>query len=142
MRVAIAATTKNRPYTPHPRDFIQIDEGTPYTVPVDKIFVLTSLGQEFQGASVPPSPFVIGPLAYLYVNGERYLGGANIGTFNIPSPPALTQYEMFPAWSQTPALVFRENTLLEVRYFASSYPNGVSNFGRGTGYLVNAGLGS
>lgn len=31
-------------YVPHPRDMIQIKEGTPYTVPADKIFVVTAMG--------------------------------------------------------------------------------------------------
>jgi hypothetical protein len=31
-------------YMPHPRDYVQIKEGTPYTVPGGKIFVLTALG--------------------------------------------------------------------------------------------------
>lgn len=31
-------------YGPHPRDMIQIKEGTPYIVPAGRIFVLTALG--------------------------------------------------------------------------------------------------
>lgn len=33
-------------YLPHPRDYVQIKEGTPYTVPAGKLFVLTGLGGE------------------------------------------------------------------------------------------------
>lgn len=31
-------------YTPHPRDMVQIEEGTPYTVPTGKILVVTAVG--------------------------------------------------------------------------------------------------
>lgn len=31
-------------YLPHPRDYVQIKEGTPYTVPVGKLLVVTGLG--------------------------------------------------------------------------------------------------
>ncbi len=31
-------------YVPHPRDMVQIREGTPYTVPAGKLLVITALG--------------------------------------------------------------------------------------------------
>jgi len=31
-------------YMPHPRDMVQIEEGTPFLVPPEKLFVLTVLG--------------------------------------------------------------------------------------------------
>lgn len=31
-------------YGPHPRDMVQVKQGTPYTVPPGKLFVLTGLG--------------------------------------------------------------------------------------------------
>lgn len=34
-------------YMPHPRDMVQIEEGTPYTVPAGKLFVLTGLGSKY-----------------------------------------------------------------------------------------------
>jgi len=44
---------------PHPRDMIQINEGTPYVVPPGKYFVLTGLGRIEQAGS-----------AILRVNGQ------------------------------------------------------------------------
>ncbi len=36
--------TRPPAFAVHPRDFVQIKEGTPYTVPAGKLFVLTALG--------------------------------------------------------------------------------------------------
>jgi len=46
--VSMAQTTVGTPtriqYIPHPRDMVQIQQGTPYIVPTGKLFVLTALG--------------------------------------------------------------------------------------------------
>lgn len=47
-------------YMPHPRDMVQIKEGTPYTVPVGKVFVVTGLGS---------TAAVNAPMAALAING-------------------------------------------------------------------------
>lgn len=40
-------------YGPHPRDFVRLVEGTPYTVPAGKLMVITALGGSQQAGSVP-----------------------------------------------------------------------------------------
>ena len=52
-------------YGPHPRDMVQIKEGTPYTVPVGRIFVLTGLGSTLTASG----------LTFFKVNGEDLLIG-------------------------------------------------------------------
>jgi hypothetical protein len=50
-------------YGPHPRDMVQIREGTLYVVPPGRIFVLTGLGTDvWTGSGVP--------IAVLSVNGQ------------------------------------------------------------------------
>lgn len=46
-------------YLPHPRDYVQITSGTPYTVPSGKLFVLTALGA-INGVSGPTALVVDG----------------------------------------------------------------------------------
>lgn len=82
---------------PHPRDFVQIKEGAPFTVPTGRIFVLTALGG------------VGGAIVNLNVNGNQEVraaawpaglayAGANISEiprgFSVPGPAtveAITQ---------------------------------------------------
>jgi hypothetical protein len=44
------ARNVNVQYLPDPRDYVQIREGVPYTVPAGKLLVMTALGQ----AALPP----------------------------------------------------------------------------------------
>jgi len=61
-------------YGPHPRDMVQIKEGTSYTVPVGRIFVLTGLGTSFMTTN-------FATLAELRVNGQREVcGGIGFST--------------------------------------------------------------
>lgn len=58
-------------YMPHPRDCVQIREGTPYTVPAGKIFSLTALGGVAGGGCFS---------ATLKVNGQVEAGSfMNVG---------------------------------------------------------------
>lgn len=52
-------------YGPHPRDMVQIRQGTPYLVPAGQVFVLTGLG------GVQPTQAQLGTLR---VNGQVELG--------------------------------------------------------------------
>lgn len=64
-------------YGPHPRDMVQIKQGTPYTVPAGRIFVLTGLGDNQN----------LNQLARLQVDGQDELTmfGATGGAYP-PSP--------------------------------------------------------
>lgn len=73
-------------YGPHPRDFVQINSGTPYTVPPGKVLVVTALGSKIQG-----------PDAALFINGLKEcttewsgLWAANSQT-PFPIPPVAAQ---------------------------------------------------
>ena len=67
-------------YMPHPRDMVQIKEGTPFTVPGGKVFVLTGLGSAQAGTTGG---------AWVMVNGQVELSitsfaqGNTVG--NVPS---------------------------------------------------------
>lgn len=70
---------------PHPRDFVQIREGTTYTVPVGKIFVLTALG----GVDYAGSDYY-----WFDVDGQNKLYAHSNFSFHTPSlrpvPPGCT----------------------------------------------------
>ncbi len=71
-------------FVPHPRDMVQIKEGTPYVVPVERIFVVTGLGAG------------LGQGATLLVNGTAELQTyATSGISILPAPLGLK----FPAGS-------------------------------------------
>lgn len=54
MRLNLSATTRNRPYMAQASDMVTIVEGTPYVVPVGRIFVLLGLGQaDILDATIP-----------------------------------------------------------------------------------------
>ena len=44
IRASALGSTVRIEYLAHPRDMVQIREGTPYTVPAGKLFVLTAIG--------------------------------------------------------------------------------------------------
>ena len=83
--LSMAQTTVGTPlrveYIPHPRDMVQVQEGTPYVVPTGKLFVLTSLGVTTQG-----------PTCYLHVNGQTevvvYVGAPYAGGSNMVAVPS------------------------------------------------------
>ena len=91
MQLTIAGLNTNVPYLPHPRDMVTIREGTPYTVPVDKIFVLTGLGTTLiENAVAAPATLtaddvtvqrggIYGPTSSAVLNGARFYHGVCTG---------------------------------------------------------------
>jgi len=72
-------------YGPHPRDMVQITDGTPFTVPAGQIFVLTAMGTTFgQGNCI------------VQINGQtsevlaQSLSGASAPISMYPVPPGFT----------------------------------------------------
>jgi len=76
MSQAIVATSPLRiEYSPHPRDMVQISQGTPYTVPQGRLLVVTALGNT-DGS---------GNNAGLRVNGQIELSSVFVFAQNPPS---------------------------------------------------------
>lgn len=61
---------------PHPRDMVQIRSGTPYTVPADKIFVVTAIGDNGDGS---------GGNVRLIVDGQKELELVHVFAQNPPT---------------------------------------------------------
>lgn len=126
MQLQILGTTTNVPYLPHPRDMVTIKEGTPYTVPVDKIFVLRGLGTTtIEDAVATPVFFV--------ANGVTVLRG---GTYGPASSTVLAGTRLFTdVCSGGPApscMSFPAGTVLSVTSTITG------NDGRAWGYTAPA----
>jgi hypothetical protein len=74
-------------YLPHPRDMVQIREGTPFTVPPGRLFVLTALGTADASAGA-------GVSTWLKMNGQNEAQAVsdfmNTGQANNPSCSQIT----------------------------------------------------
>lgn len=99
-------------YGPHPRDMVQIKEGTPYVVPVGKILVLTGVGTADMGTAYSVE---------IWLNGTKALGA-------VPGPGG-NQLTVLPVPS---GLTAGAGTQVEVE---SLSPGGVVFFGVVWGYL-------
>lgn len=99
MQLSIIGVTTNVNYMPHPRDMVTIKEGTPYTVPTGKIFVLTGLGTTVLNEELS-TPVVFtadgvteqrggtyGPASATVVGGSRFYHDVCTGA---PTPPGMT----------------------------------------------------
>ena len=113
--LSMAQTTVGTParveYLAHPRDMVQIQEGTPYVVPAGKLFALTSLGVTTQG-----------PTCHLHVNGQAevvaYVGAPYAGGTNMVAMPS--------------GFTVQPGATIDVITIGSS-----TGYARAWGYLVN-----
>jgi len=72
MQIALNPTSRNAPFEPHPRDYVTISEGTPYTVPANRIFVLTGIGTAGLADNVAPGLAELRADGVLEVMGGLY----------------------------------------------------------------------
>lgn len=83
--VAPAAFPSGRfQFGPHPRDFVRIDEGAPYTVPPGKVLILTAVGRPRLQGNQP---------AIVSVNGQVIAGAAP--TLNTSAPCSMKSIPRF-----------------------------------------------
>jgi hypothetical protein len=100
---------------PHPRDFVRIVEGVPFTVPAGKILVVTGMGWHTPGYGTHQlSVFVDGVSIYAEVVAWETAGTHNLG-LEIP----------------TPGIAVAAGAVVTT---ASTY----ANYGLALGYLVDA----
>jgi hypothetical protein len=74
-------------YQPHPRDYVQIKENTPFTVPPGKLFVLTALGATVGTGSVR---LLINPGAGTYCGSNEFVEFGVPGGSIVPAPLGFT----------------------------------------------------
>ena len=81
-------------YRPHPRDMVQIKEGTTYTVPAGKLFVLTGLGsRNLIGGTFTQITLMVNGAHEVSSFGPYYgNGSANLegGSSVVATPPGFT----------------------------------------------------
>lgn len=73
MRLTLNQSSRNVPFAASPASFVTIVEGTPYTVPAGKIFVLTGLGTADLADNIVPN------LAELRADGVLEIMGGLYG---------------------------------------------------------------
>jgi len=121
-------------YVPHPRDMVQIWEGTPYTVPAGKLFVLTGIGSTgnhpgYCTQGVPSSPMQIPVWLSVNAGGNGSPGCAQVSFVgNVAGQPGAS---MWPVPAGFTAIA---GSVLEV--WANAQSGTIDQGARAWGYLV------
>lgn len=110
----------------NPRDCVTIKEGTPYTVPVSKIFMLTGLG-------VTTVPAGTSTLATLSVDDVVVLRGGIVGASQATVQAGTRFYSQVCSVADVP-----EGITMSAGQVITVSDNAVTSTGRAYGYLSDA----